>query len=168
MNRNRTLAACLFAIALFILTSCAVAPHPNEKIIVGTWKPVKVEQIVDSSALKASISHSSDSTRKNPKPGRSAVAGGGNKKEATLDRLAQNEMRATLEIFADKTAIKNYPGKPLHATWKMKGRGKRLVGKNVDNKMKFVIDILEIRNEEVTVMEHAPVGDLKIVYKRLK
>ena len=168
MNRNTTIATCLSAIAIFIITSCAIAPHPNEKIIVGTWKPVKVEKIVDSSALQAVTSNPSDTTRKNPKPGRTADAGDGNKKEGTLDRLAQNEMRTTLEIFANKTAIKNYPGKPLHATWKLKSKGTRLVGKNVDNKMKFVIDILEIRNDEVIVMEHAPVGDIKIVYKRLK
>ena len=122
MIKNRTIAFCLFVIALFVVASCAIAPHPNEKIIIGIWKPVKVEKIIDSSALQAKNSHPGDTIRNDQKPGKSAIAGKSTgtgtevRKGATLDRLSQSEMRATLEIFTNKTAIKNYPGKPMHAT----------------------------------------------------
>jgi hypothetical protein len=168
MNRNRTIALSLFVIAVFIMTSCAIAPHPNEKIIVGIWKPIKVEKIVDSSALLAAGVTPSDTARKVQKTGKTTGNGDGSRKAAGVDRLVQSEMRATLEVFANKTAIKNYPGKPLHATWKMKGRGTRLVTVNVANKSKFVIDIVEISQDRVVVVEHAPAADIKITYDRQK
>ena len=166
MNRNRIIAICAIAVTIIIMTSCAIAPHPNEKIIVGTWRPVSVEKVVDSSALKAAASMSGSGEQKQSKEGASPSDGGAAKKEAALDRLVQSEMRATMEIFENKTATKNFPGKPIHATWKMKGKGTRIVAKNVENKMKFVIEILEINKERIVVIEHAPVGDVKITYER--
>ena len=168
MNRTKTIAIFLSAFALFIITSCAIVPHPNEKIIVGIWKPVKVEKIIDSAVLLAATTRAADTTVKNQKAGRPAQAGNAARKGATIERLIQSEMRATLEIYANKTAIKNYPGKPLHATWKMKGRGTRLIAKNKANKAKFVIDIVEISQDQVVVLEHAQMGDLKITYDRQK
>jgi len=143
-----------------------MAPHPNERTIVGTWIPVSVEKIADSSALQATAAMAPDSTRQKSKTGGAGGDGGAVKKEAALDRLVKSETRATMEIFADHTAIKNFPGKPIHATWKMKGKGSKIVAKNVENKMKFVIEILEINKERIVVIEHAPVGDIKIVYER--
>mgnify|MGYP001216224842 CR=1 FL=1 len=180
MIKNKLIAFCLFSMALFIVASCAVAPHPNEKIIVGIWRPLKVEKIVDSSAILAAKLGTSDTTviKNNPRPGKTAVAGkvtgkgdgsgNGSRKVATLDRLVQSLTRSTMEIYANKTAVINFPGSPLHATWKMKGKGTRLVAKNVSTKLKFVIEILDISQDEIVVLEHAPVGDVKITYGREK
>ncbi len=155
---------------LIYLVSCAATSHPNEKIIIGKWRPLKVEKFIDSAAIQAmagSAGASKSKSTANPsKPSQTegpALA----KAEAALDRLVKAESRATLEIFPNKTAVKNYPGKPLQATWKMKGNGTRLVGKNLENKMKFTIDILEISKEQIVVLEHAPVGDVKITYVRM-
>ncbi len=166
MNRNRIFTFFAFTVALFILASCGITSHPNEKIIVGTWRPVKVEKVVDSSALLAAQSASGGAVKPKSKPGGPAGEDNAGKREATLDRLVQSEMRATMEIFANKTAVKNFPGNPLQATWKMKGRGTRIVAKGVENKRKFVIDILDITKERIEVIEHTPVGDIKIIYER--
>ena len=168
MNRNRTLAISLFAIALLIVTSCAIVPHPNEKIIVGIWKPVKVEKVIDSSALKAVASKPADTAGRTQKSGKTQASGNGARKGATIDRLVQSEMRASLEVFANKTAVKNYPGKPVHFTWKMKGKGTRLLTKNVETKMKFVIEIETISQDQIVILEHAQVGDVRIAYERQK
>ncbi len=166
MNRNRIIAFCTIAVTIIVMSSCAITAHPNEKIIVGTWKPIKVEKIADSSALKAAASLAGNQGQKQSKEGKPAGDGGASRKEVTLDRLVQSETRATLEIFANHTAIKNFPGKPIHATWKLKGKGTRIVAKNVENKMKFTIEILEISKVQIVVIEHAPVGDVKITYER--
>ena len=166
MKRNRLFTICTIAVSMIVMASCGIAPHPNEKIIIGTWRPVKVEKVVDSSALQAAASMAGTSTPNKSKDGRPAGEGGGARKEAALDRLVQSEMRATLVIYENRTAVKNFPGKPLHATWKMKGKGTRIVAKNVENKMKFVIEILEINKEQIVVIEHAQVGDIKITYQR--
>ena len=149
------------------MVSCAATSHPNEKIIVGKWKPVKVEKVVDSSAIQAYGSGSRGVNQAKSKAGK--TSGGANQEhsEASFDRLLQVEMRTTLEIFANKTAVKNYGTKQLHATWKMKGNGTRIVAKNTENKMKFVLEILEINKERIVVLEHAPAGDVKITYERI-
>ena len=166
MNKRRIITVCTLALAIFFMTSCGITPHPNETIIVGKWRPVSVEKIVDSSALQAAASLEGSSVKGNSRSGLPGGSVEASRKEATLDRLVQSEMRATMEIFPNKTAVKNFPGKPLQATWKMKGKGTRIVAKNVENKMKFVIEILEIDKERIVVIEHAPVGDIKITYER--
>ncbi|MEI6681121.1 MAG: hypothetical protein WCO44_00760 [Bacteroidota bacterium] len=174
MNRNKTLGLSLVAIALFLMTACAVVPHPNEKIIVGLWKPVKVERVIDSSALLAAHPHAGDTTAKAAvpgkpgAPGKAGEAGAAARRGANLEHLQQIEMRATLEIFANKTAIKHYPGKPLNATWKMKGKGTRIVAKNLATKSKFVIDIEDISQDRLVIMEHAQSVDVRVTYERQK
>ncbi|MFZ4522250.1 MAG: hypothetical protein ACOYNC_11115 [Bacteroidales bacterium] len=166
MSQNRHFNLLSFLVAILILASCAVISHPNEKIIVGIWKPVKVEKIVDSAALKAAVAQGAASGQKQGKAGVPAAEGGVSRQEASLDRLAQSELRTTMEIFSNKTALKNYPGKPLRATWKMKGDGTRIVAKNVETKSKVVLEILEISKVQIVVLEHAHMGDLKITYER--
>ena len=163
---NRTTNIITLFIVLIFLGSCAVGTHPNERIIIGTWRPVKVEKVVDSSAIEAAASMQSTAQGKKQGDSRSVAGGAASRTEAELDRLVQLEQRATMEIFPDKTAIKNFPGKPLHATWKMKGKGKKIIARNTENKMTFVIQILEIDKERIVVLEKAPVGDIRITYER--
>ncbi len=166
MKRNIIFTFFAIALAIIALSSCSITSHPNEKLIVGTWRPVKAEKIFDTAALIAAAGMSGDTVRQKSKQGRPGTEGAAGRKEAKLDRLVQTEMLATMEIFANKTAVKNFPGKPLNATWKMKGRGTRIVAKNVETKMKFVIEILEINKERIVVIEHTPLGEVKIVYER--
>jgi hypothetical protein len=49
----------------------------------------------------------------------------------------------------------------------MKGKGKKIIAKNLENKTTFVIEILEITKEQIIVLEHAPMGDIRIVYERV-
>lgn len=163
---NRTTNIITLFIVLIFLGSCAVGTHPNERIIIGTWRPVKVEKVVDSSAIEAAASLQTPDQGKKQGDSRAVAGGAVSRTEAELDRLVQLEQRATLEIFPDKTAIKNFPGKPLHATWKMKGKGKKIIARNTENKMTFVIQILEIDKERIVVLEKAPVGDIRITYER--
>jgi hypothetical protein len=165
MKNNKRVNLAAIVISLFILGSCAFGPHPNEKIIIGTWRPVKVEKIVDSTAIQAGAALEGNQKQK-PGADRPAGESAGSRKDAELNRLVQMEQRATLEIYPDKTAIKNFPGKPLNATWKMKGKGKKIVAKNLENKTTFVIEILEIDKEHIVIIEHTPVGDIKINYER--
>ncbi len=166
MNKNRMIAFCTITVALFVIASCSISPHPNEKIIVGTWVPVTVEKIVDSSALQAQAALSGGTEQRKSKAGAPAGDGGAARKEEAFNRLVQSEKHTTMEIFANHTAVKNFPGKPMQATWKMKGKGTRIVAKGVENNVKFTIDILEITKEQIIIIEHSPVGDIKITYER--
>jgi hypothetical protein len=172
MKKSKIITLFSIAITLLILTSCVFKPHPNQKIIVGTWIPLKVERVSaaavtkDAPATQAAPGTPVNTEAKQSKTGAPAGDGGASRKEAALDRLIQSEMKSTLEINANKTAVKKFPGKPINATWKLKGKGTRIVAKNIENNMKFVIEIVEMTNDVIVVIEHAPVGDVKITYKR--
>ena len=165
LTKTSNFIALLFAV--IFLGSCSISSHPNEKLIIGTWRPLSVEKIVDSSAIQAGAAQAGTSVKQKQGSARPAAEGGAGRKDAELNRLVQLEMRATMVIYPDKTAIKNFQGKPLHAKWKMKGKGTKIVAKNLENKTTFVIEILEINKEKVVIIEHAPVGDLKITYERV-
>jgi hypothetical protein len=49
----------------------------------------------------------------------------------------------------------------------MKGKGKKIVAKNTENKQTFILEILEINKERIVIVEHAPVGDVRITYMRV-
>lgn len=167
MNLSKPANLIALLIVIVVLGSCAISSHPNEKIIIGKWRPVKVEKVVDSSAIEAGVALQGSSSKQKSGASKPAGEGAAGRKDAELDRLVQLEMRATMEIYPDKTAIKNFPGKPLKATWKMKGKGKKIIAKNLENKTTFVIEILEITKEQIIVLEHAPMGDIRIVYERV-
>jgi hypothetical protein len=48
----------------------------------------------------------------------------------------------------------------------MKAKGSKIIAKGVENNVKFVIELLEVTNDQIVVLEHSPVGDIKITYKR--
>lgn len=168
MYKNRIITFFAFAAVTILMASCAVTSHPNEQILVGTWKPVKVEKIVDSSAFQAYGSKPSGTNQTKSRNGKVSGTGDAGRLTASLDKQVQVEMHSTLQIFANKTAIKKYGAKIIHATWKLKGNGTRIVAKNVENKMRFVIEILEINKEHVVVIEHASAADIKITYERVE
>jgi hypothetical protein len=45
MKMNKWLSPAMLIVIAYILSSCATTTHPNEQILVGNWKPEKVERI---------------------------------------------------------------------------------------------------------------------------
>jgi len=158
----------IFALSsAFLITSC-VTTYPNQKLLIGTWKTVKVEKSnipatfgrTDPTALRATpvTAPHSDSA---------APAAQASKAEQQLARLIQAESRSTMTINADKTAVKEYPGKTIHGTWKFKNNTNvQVVSKETDKKVLF--EILKINDTLAIVKEPLPVGELKITYKKIK
>jgi hypothetical protein len=68
---------------------------------------------------------------------------------------------------ADKTAVKEYPGKTVHGTWKMKSNTRlQVVSKETDKKL--LMDIVKINDSIAVVKEPLPVGGIKITYRKVK
>ncbi len=167
MNRRSLLNFILFTGLVWIISSCSVTSHPYETMILGKWKPLKVEKFIDSAAYKAVMASQATAGEKTEKGNQIVRGTSPDKLTAALDRLFQAESRAEMEVFADKTVVKKYTQKEIKATWKMKGNGTRMNVKNIDNKRKYTIDLLEVSKEQVVLLEHVPVGDIKITYVRL-
>lgn len=167
MNKPSLKTLFLIAGLLFVITSCSVTSHPYETMILGKWKPLKVEKFIDSAAYKAVMASQATTGEKTEKGTQTVGGTSPDKLAAALDRLFQAESRAEMEVFADKTVVKKYAQKEVKATWKLKGKGTRMNVKNIENKKKYTIDLLEISKEQIVLLEHAPVGDLKVTYVRL-
>ena len=167
---------------LALISSCATT-HPNEALIVGEWKPVKVEKFFtdkEEEQLKNMQSNAPNNKRvtKDPNaatspaasPAAPAVAtkGGGTRQDvdAALDRVIRAESRAPLVIYPDKTVVKLYRDRVVKATWKLRRKGTVLIAKDLVNKGSYRIDILEINDNQLIVVENLPVGGIKIQYQK--
>ena len=159
-----------------LLTSCATT-SPNQTLIVGKWKPVTVEKILpeqastDQQASTAGTpSGTSSQAGEKQQAGKSGRGGSTTdnraRAEEQFNRLYRAEQRATLEVFADKNAVKDYNGTYVKATWKMKSNGKKIVAKNIKTKEKFVLEILEVSEKQLIIKENLPGGAFKITYAK--
>jgi hypothetical protein len=189
------LTAVTLVVMAWALSSCALVKSPNEKLIVGTWTPVKVEKYISPEDLEKMKSQpagtasgtASAASTKNP-AGHTAIndtaskakmaAKGGlqeggqgtpdQRAQQRLDRLIQTEQRSPLIIAADKVAVKNYPGNPLKASWKMNAKGTKVTAKDFKTKEKYVLDIVEVTDTKLVIIETLPIGTLKISYVKEK
>lgn len=180
----------LLVVVLF--SSCAAVIHPNEKLIIGEWKPVKVEKYFTPEEEELLKHAQVQSTGTRPvQPGEKPVSDaggnpqaaspstppsdqsrngdntGGKNPEAELNNLIQAETRSNMKIFPDKTIEKSYRVKTLQGTWKMKGEGTVVVVKVPEKGEKYRIDILEIVEGRMVVVGNLPIGGIKIEYEKI-
>jgi hypothetical protein len=167
MNMKRLLTVFFIVTIAFLVSSCAVF-YPNQKKLIGTWKAVKVEKLeVNVPTAQAPAAGTEAKTRTGE--GKSSAGGPDSAKiEKQISRMIDNEMKSTLTINADKTAIKEYSGKTIHATWKLKKRGTRLLVNTKETGKKLTLDILHINDTSVIVKATVPYGSMKVSYRKEK
>ncbi|NQV02831.1 MAG: hypothetical protein HQ542_09305 [Bacteroidia bacterium] len=180
----------LVAFVAVLFSSCATT-HPNEKLIVGEWKPIKAEKYFtpeEEELLKkaqeqstgtrptttgdkpAATTGGTSPTTSTPPPsdqGRGGDRAGGKNIGDELNRIIQAESRANIIIYPDKTAVKFYRARTVKATWKLKGKGTVLLAKDLEKKDKYRIDILEVDGGIMVVVENLPVGGIKVTYQKI-
>ena len=151
----------------FLISSCATN-YPIQKRLIGTWKPEKVEKYNMSTprtpATGTTGKIKSDAGKANPtiSPAEPSRA------EGQIARLIETQLRSTLILNSDKTAITDYRGKTIHATWKLKKKGTQLIATGKETGKKMTFDILRVNDTSAVVVEHFPIGNLKITFKKEK
>jgi hypothetical protein len=152
--------ACLF---IFLIASCT-STKQIENRMVGTWKAVTVEPIgvpsFPAAAQTAAKPAGNDSTL--------APTHEQSRLEGQISRMIESEKRSTLTINADKTAVKEYPGKTINASWKLKKKGTRIVAKSKDTGKNLTLDIVKITDSTAVVESTMQYGTMKITYKKVK
>ncbi|HPS72879.1 MAG TPA: hypothetical protein PLD52_01145 [Bacteroidales bacterium] len=157
----------------------------KEQLLVGKWKPVSVERIdIPQAAGNAAMDKKIPGTpapegqaKENTQSGQPAQTGkvvsdkGGKETSERsegdkLERFIRGEERAPLTIFADHTAMKEYRKNIIKASWKMKASGKKIVVRNIKNKEKYTLKVLELTETQLVIIEKLPAGSLKITYTR--
>ena len=176
---------------IVFLSSC-VTTHPNEKLLIGEWKPVKVEkyftpeeeaQLQKAQSQAAGVrpvpggekpaGTNANTPQANPvpavsaDPGRGGERSGGKNPEDELNKLIQVESRSNMKIYPDKTVEKFYRNKTIDATWKLKGQGTLLVLNVPEKGEKYRIDILQIEESNMVVVGNLPIGGIKITYEKV-
>ena len=182
MKEHKLLSLIALILIMVLAYSCKVT-YPNEKLLIGKWRPVKIDKYTEpgtvpaTTAKPASISVKPGPTKPSiPQDSASINAestGVGTatevEKENRLSRSIRAEERTSLEIFREKkTVVKTYQGKPFKGTWKMKNKGTQVVAKDNLSGRKFIIDIMHINDTSVVVLERLPWGNLKITYHKEK
>lgn len=169
---NRILTVLTIVLIASLVTSCA-SMQPNQKKLIGTWKVVKIEKYnipsvpAQTSSAASSASKASKTTAAPSDTSASASAQAA-KFEEKLAKMIRTEEHSLLIFNADKTAVKETPGKTMHATWKLKKKGTHLVVDVKESGKKMDIDILHINDTSITAITKLPVGGLKVTYRKQK
>lgn len=165
MNMKRLLILFFTVSVAFLISSCATT-SPNQRYLIGTWKPINVEKYT----LAA---------HQNPGAGERSSSSGKNKQ--TYNEQKQNtreELRSTLSFYSDntssltfksnKTAIKEIGGKTVNARWKLTDHGTHLVINSKEPAEITTYDIIHINDTTAVVSESFSVLSMKITYKKVK
>jgi len=185
--KNWILSALIIVMAV-VLSSCATT-HPNEKLIVGAWKPEKAEKYFTEEEEKAMKNIQSQPAGSKPavKPAPSSPSGstgtttqvipapsenrGGKRGDGDvvhqLNNLIRAESRTPMVVYPDYSAAKFYKNRTVKATWKLKGNGTVLKVKDIEKKERYRIDILEVSDYKLVIVENLPIGGIKITYKKV-
>jgi hypothetical protein len=168
MNMKRLLTLCFAVTITFLISSCATF-SPNQKYLIGTWKAEKVEKY---NMTNLQIPAAGPQGKTKPVAGDTRpsadTAGQSSRIGVQIDKIIQTELRSTLTLNADKTAIKENHGKTYHGKWKLTNHGTRLLATSKETGKKKTFDILHINDTSAVITESFPFGSLKITYKKEK
>ena len=169
--KNILIAGAFLGLVVFLF-SCATT-HPNEQILAGEWKPVKAEKCFTEAEEAQFQKALTTGTKTTPGTTGKGSTPAGNPPESKdiqtqLNRMIQVEGRTNISIYPDHTAVKFYQGRTVKARWKLRGKGKVLIAKDLVKNESYRIDIQEISQNELVVLEHLPIGGIKVTYTRVQ
>jgi len=154
---KKSLLITLVLIAFTAVVAVGGKVYPNEKLLVGKWRPIKVEQVMPEHSGKQEMKKDTAATR--PSAGQSALSG-----DDRLDKMMKAELKTMLEITGDRTAMKDYHGNKIKTTFKLKKGGTRIVARNIKTKEKYILNIVEVTDTQLVLIEKVQGAQLKITY----
>jgi len=165
----------LAIIGISFFSSCTVS-HVNENLIIGDWKMGKIQSFIVDKKLagdtvytasnklrlgldSANISVNEKASLLEFKQGFKAK---GNSKPVSVLTDMKNEMN----FKPDKTVTILLKSGSLNGTWKMNGKGNKIVVKDALTKKKSTINIFDLDLSKLIICEQLPTGNLTILYKK--
>jgi hypothetical protein len=162
------------AIIAVLITSCA-SISPNQKKLVGTWRPDKVEKFDlknpqtaaagTEEATKAGAEEATKTSEEETSPAAKAVE---SRADVELKRMIDTQRRSILTLNADKTLIQDYHGKKINGTWKLKKHGTRMLTTAKESGRKITFNVESVTDTTAVFTAELPVGGVKISYKKMK
>ncbi len=173
MKINHLSAFSMLLMLSLIISACATN-HEVEKRLIGKWNPVTVENLTPQSAqspktqtIKVDTSTSGDT----PKVIELTLPANPDKKGAKIERAMANEMNSPVIISMtndQKTVEKNFPGKTVKGSWKLKKNGKCILVKVEKTGKTFTLDIISLTDSTAVVLEKLSFAEFKVKYAKQK
>ena len=162
---KRLLTLFLVIIVVFLISSCTTYT-PIQKRLIGTWKVMKLKQFSTPGTMasigeKDKKSHSDTTTNQITHRKLS-------KEEQEQIAMSLSEINYNLIFNADKTAIKEYQGKTIHATWKLKDNGRNLLIISKGTGKQALFHIQQINDTSAIFSVTSLLGTTRILYEKEK
>ena len=165
-----------FAISIASLVLSCATYKPIEKRLIGTWKNVKIEPFITSGGsprsmaekvqyIKNTSNGASDGAVTIPVPIKPMVL---SKENLQQDKMILSEVSYNMTLNANKTAVKEYQGKTVHAKWKLKDKGTDLFVDSKETGRQMTFHIFHLTDTSAVFTLTAPLGQIKITYKKEK
>jgi|GEM_PF-6002044 len=158
-----------FVITLFFVTSVS-AMNQREKMLIGSWKPVKIAPYVQSThhdavAKTKKVADTSSIVKKDT--GKETIAAKDAKKKADqLQHYMDTQMRTTFTLNADKTCKIQNPGKAIEGKWKLKKKGSCLVIKVPGMTQSGTLELVTLSDTVAMAIQRTNLGDMIIRYRK--
>ena len=167
--RNIFLPLFTLVLAAFLF-SCA-GSHPNARMLVGNWQPVQAEKYIPENAVKKSPKEKvqpvdTSQSAKNIQPAMTKAQEAEKELEAQWGHMVEVEKKTPLVVRENFLAEKQYKSRLVRGTWKLKKQGTRIVFKEEVTGETLKAEILEISDSSMVMVEHSPVGDIKVKYRK--
>ncbi|MGA3012574.1 MAG: hypothetical protein ABSD71_00925 [Bacteroidales bacterium] len=164
---KRLLTLFLSIIVVFLISSCTTY-KPIQKHLIGTWKVMKIKQ---SSTPGTMAFGEKDKDNKNNHV--DTITNPNNVRKLSKEELEQiamslSEINYNLTFNADKTAVKEYQGKTIHATWKLKDNGRSLLINSKGTGKQVLFHIQQINDTIAIFSVTSLLGTSRILYEKKK
>jgi hypothetical protein len=171
MRMNKLFTLITIVISATIITSCATT-QPREKLLVGTWIPLKVDSYVSPyqkvSAIpekKVKVTDTTTTEQQNTEL-TSAAASAEEKKAKQLEHFFGTQIRTKIKVNADKTCEIQAPGKSTNATWKLKKKGTILAIKETVSGKKRILELVQLNDTSAMIIQRTKTGDFIARYRK--
>jgi hypothetical protein len=171
MKINRLFTLAYILIAVSIITSCSTT-SPTEKLLVGTWKTIKAAAYEPNGKTPANsgikVTDSTGAIKQQPATPSSPEALAEQRKAQQLERAISTQMRTTMTLKANKTAIVTIPGKSIDFKWKLNKKGNVLTLKNLETGKKGELKFVFVNDSAAMAVHSSKAGDMVIRYGKVK
>jgi len=178
MKKSFIFSMALILTGFFLFNSTLNAQLVNKRIL-GKWKAESVEQYPAPDTLTPSVKTAQDNdlqgkTTAAPQTSKQEKGKTGNERKTeqkdpakVLELLKRLAINSTLTINPDLTFVLKTPKKEMTGTYKVKRKGKIILGKDKTTKETIKLKVVEVTENTLVVIENFPIGDLKISLRKI-
>lgn len=178
MLSKKSIALTIFVMVAFFISSC-LAGNPKEKMLVGTWIPLKVSPytppvpaskataVKKTTTAPKTVTDTTQQVKKDP----GAVNTNSTleaRKAEKLSRFIETQLHTSFTLNADRTCSIQFPNKKVEANWKLKKKGTNLVFRVPASGIKRTLELVFLNDTSAMAIQKSDEGSVIIRYSKKK